>query len=177
MTAARAPTVGCASRGPAAADGASRRWAGGRLRADEILQRHVPGMSCSAVAIADGRDAVVLGLTEQLHRGRYEWTGNVTPPRLPAAELAELDGRLRAVCAEVASRFAVRGAFGVDGIWDGRELWVLEVNPRPTASLELFERRSVRRARSRRARCQRAHIGRAGAAQVCKGETRAVRGP
>ena len=32
----------------------------------------------------------------------------------------------------------MRGAFGVDGIWDGRELWVLEVNPRPTASLELF---------------------------------------
>ena len=80
--------------------------------------------------------------------GAYEWTGNVTPPRLPAAELAELDGRFRAVCAEVASRFGVRGAFGVDGIWDGRELWVLEVNPRPTASLELFEAGSVRRARS-----------------------------
>jgi uncharacterized protein len=114
------------------------RWAGGRLRTGEILQRYVPGMSCSAVAIGDGRTAAILGLTEQLHRGRYEWTGNVTPPRLPRAELAELDGRLRAVCAEVASRFAVCGAFGVDGIWDGRELWVLEVNPRPTASLELF---------------------------------------
>jgi uncharacterized protein len=116
------------------------RWTGGRLRAGQILQRHVPGMSCSAVAIADGRHAVVLGLTEQLHRRRHEWTGNVTPPRLPAAELAELDGQLRAVCAEVAARFALRGAFGVDGIWDGRELWVLEVNPRPTASLELFGR-------------------------------------
>jgi uncharacterized protein len=128
----RKPQAGGGGRGV-------RRWAGGRLGAGEILQRHVPGLSCSAVAIADGRRAVVLGLTEQLHRGRYEWTGNVTPPRLPVAELAELDGRLRAVCAEVASRFAVRGAFGVDGIWDGRELWVLEVNPRPTASLELFE--------------------------------------
>jgi predicted ATP-grasp superfamily ATP-dependent carboligase len=115
-----------------------RRWAGGQLRAGEILQRQVPGMSCSAVAIGDGRNAAVLGVTEQLHRRRYQWTGNVTPPRLPAAQLAELDGRLRAVCAEVASRFALRGAFGVDGIWDGRELWVLEVNPRPTAALELF---------------------------------------
>ena len=28
-------------------------------------------------------DAAVLGLTEQLHRGRYEWMGNITPPRLP----------------------------------------------------------------------------------------------
>jgi predicted ATP-grasp superfamily ATP-dependent carboligase len=127
----RKPRAGGGGRG-------IRRWAGGRLRADEILQRHVPGMSCSAVAIADGRSATMLGLTEQLHRGQYQWTGNVTPPRLPRAELAELDGRLRVVCAEVASRFGVRGAFGVDGIWDGRELWVLEVNPRPTAALELF---------------------------------------
>ena len=115
-----------------------RRWAGGRLRAGEILQRRVPGVSCSAVAIGDGRDAAVLGVTEQLHRRRYEWIGNVTPPRLPPAERDELDGRLRAVCAEVASRFGVRGAFGVDVIWDGREAWVLEVNPRPTAALELF---------------------------------------
>jgi predicted ATP-grasp superfamily ATP-dependent carboligase len=62
----------------------------------------------------------------------------VVPPRLPAGELAELDGQLRAVCAEVAARFGVRGAFGVDAVWDGRHAWVLEVNPRPPASLELF---------------------------------------
>ena len=68
----------------------------------------------------------------------FQWTGNVTPPRLPDAELAELDGQLRAVCAEVAARFGVRGAFGVDAIWDGRHAWVLEVNPRPPAGLELF---------------------------------------
>jgi len=114
-----------------------RRWAGGRLRPTEILQRHVDGLSCSAVSIGDGRRAAVLGVTEQLHRG-FGWVGNVTPPRLPDAELAELDGRLRAVCEGVASRFGVRGAFGVDAVWDGRDAWVLEVNPRPPASLELF---------------------------------------
>jgi uncharacterized protein len=116
-----------------------RRWAGGRLRPAEILQRRVDGMSCSAVSIGDGRRAVLLGLTEQLHhRPGVQWTGNLTPPRLPGAELAELDGQLGAVCTEVASRFGVRGAFGVDAIWDGRHAWVLEVNPRPTAGLELF---------------------------------------
>ena len=134
------PDAGVWLRKPRASGGGRgiRGWAGGRLRANEILQRRVPGVSCSAVAIGDGRDATVLGITEQLHRRRYEWIGNVTPPRLPAAERDELDGRLRAVCAEVASRFGVRGAFGVDVIWDGREAWVLEVNPRPTAALELF---------------------------------------
>jgi predicted ATP-grasp superfamily ATP-dependent carboligase len=116
-----------------------RRWAGGRLRASEIVQRRVRGLSCSAVAIADGRRAAVLGLTEQLHRRPgFQWTGNVAPPRLPEGERFELDDRLRAVCDEVAARFGVRGAFGVDAIWDGHHAWVLEVNPRPPAGLELF---------------------------------------
>jgi uncharacterized protein len=116
-----------------------RRWAGGALRPAEILQRRIDGLSCSAVAIGDGRSAAVLGLTEQLHRPPgFAWTGNVTPPRLPAAESEELAGRLGAVCDEVAARFGVRGAFGVDAVWDGRHAWVLEVNPRPPAALELF---------------------------------------
>jgi uncharacterized protein len=116
-----------------------RRWMGGRLRRTEILQRRVHGLSCSAVAIGDGRRATPLGVTEQLHRhAGFQWTGNLTPPRLPEGELGELDGQLRAVCAEVAARFGVRGAFGVDAIWDGRHAWVLEVNPRPPAGLELF---------------------------------------
>src|SRR5262249_16126629 len=70
--------------------------------------------------------------------GGFGWIGNVTPSRLPEAELAALDRQLRAVCAEVVARFGVRGAFGVDAVWDGRHAWVLEVNLRPSASLELF---------------------------------------
>jgi predicted ATP-grasp superfamily ATP-dependent carboligase len=128
----RKPRLGGGGRGV-------RRWAGGRLRPTEILQRRVGGMSCSAVAIGDGRRSVLLGLTEQLHRPPgAQWTGNLAPPRLPGSELAELGGQLSAVCAEVTARFGVRGAFGVDAIWDGRHAWVLEVNPRPTAGLELF---------------------------------------
>jgi predicted ATP-grasp superfamily ATP-dependent carboligase len=116
-----------------------RRWRGGRLRTSDIVQRLIQGLSCSAVAIADGRDATVLGITEQLHRQpSFGWTGNLTPPRLPEGEQAELGGRLEAVCAEIAARFGVRGAFGVDAIWDGRHAWMLEVNPRPPAGLELF---------------------------------------
>jgi predicted ATP-grasp superfamily ATP-dependent carboligase len=130
----RKPRLGGGGRGV-------RRWTGGRLLPTEIVQRHVAGSSCSVVAIGDGRRAAVLGLTEQLHRPQsFQWIGNVTPPRLPEVERTELDGQLRAVCTEVAARFGVRGAFGVDAIWDGRQAWVLEVNPRPPAALELFGR-------------------------------------
>ena len=109
-----------------------RRWSGGRLRRTEILQRRVDGLSCSAVAVGNGRDAVVLGP----HRA--------AAPRLlvdrqrGAASPTTSARQLRAACEAVVVRFGVRGAFGIDAIWDGRRAWVLEVNPRPTASLELF---------------------------------------
>jgi uncharacterized protein len=128
----RKPRLGGGGRGV-------RRWVGGKLRSTEILQRRVFGTSCSAVAIGDGRRAAVVGVTEQLHLlSGFRWTGNVAPPRLPDNELAELHRQLGAVCAEVTKRFGVRGAFGVDAVWDGRHAWVIEVNPRPPASLELF---------------------------------------
>ena len=94
---------------------------------------------------ADGVAAVVLGLTEQLVGRRefgvrgYRWCGNIVPPRLPAAELEALVGQARAICCCLAGAFALRGLFGVDFIWDGERAWTVEVNPRPTASLEAIE--------------------------------------
>ena len=118
-----------------------RDWRGGALPAGTYLQERIDGLPCSAAAVADGVDAVVLGVTEQLVGRRefgvrgYRWCGNITPPRLePEALLREA----RAICSRVAGAFGLRGLFGVDFIWDGRRAWTLEVNPRPTASLELF---------------------------------------
>jgi predicted ATP-grasp superfamily ATP-dependent carboligase len=90
-------------------------------------------------------DAVVLGLTEQLVGQRafgvsgYRWCGNLVPPRLPAGEREALLGQARAICSCLAGAFALRGLFGVDFMWDGERAWTLEVNPRPTASLEAIE--------------------------------------
>ena len=39
----------------------------------------------------------------------------------------------------MAAAFGLRGLFGVDFIWDGERAWTIEVNPRPTASLEAIE--------------------------------------
>jgi hypothetical protein len=117
-------------------------WRGGALRAGSVLQERVDGVACSAAAVGNGQDAVVLGLTEQLVGKRafgvrgYRWCGNVVPPRVPAAELLD---QARAVCSCVAAAFALRGLFGVDFIWDGERAWTIEVNPRPTASLEAIE--------------------------------------
>jgi predicted ATP-grasp superfamily ATP-dependent carboligase len=85
---------------------------------------------------------MVLGVAEQLVGERafgvrgHRWCGNVVPPRLPAGEREALLAQARAVCSRLAAAFALRGAFGVDFIWDGERAWTIEVNPRPTASLE-----------------------------------------
>ena len=119
-----------------------RDWRGGRLPAGTYAQERIDGLPCSAAAVADGRDAVVLGTSEQLVGERafgvrgYRWCGNLTPPRLPPRERRALLEQARAICSCLAAAFALRGLFGVDFIWDGEHAWTHEVNPRPTASLE-----------------------------------------
>src|SRR6202008_427806 len=100
---------------------------------------------CSVAAVADGRAAAVLGVSEQLVGRKalgtsgFRWCGNVVPARPPLGEREALLEGAVAICAHVARAFALRGLFGVDLIWDGARAWVLEVNPRPTASLAAIE--------------------------------------
>jgi len=151
------PETFSAAEAPAAADrardwvakpalgGGGRRvraWRGGRLRGGDVVQARIAGVPCSAAAVADGRSAVLLGVSEQLVGRRafgargFVWCGNVAPPRLPPAERDALGRAATGICAHVAGAFGLRGVFGVDLVWDGELAWVIEVNPRPTASLE-----------------------------------------
>ena len=119
-----------------------RAWRGGALPAGVVVQERIDGVVCSAAAVADGVDAVVLGISEQLVGRRafgvrgHRWCGNLVPPRLETTALLEQG---RAICSCLASAFALRGLFGVDFVWDGERAWTIEVNPRPTASLEAIE--------------------------------------
>jgi predicted ATP-grasp superfamily ATP-dependent carboligase len=122
-----------------------REWRGGGVGAAHIVQERISGVSCSAAAVADGRSAALLGVSEQLigrpalgARG-YAWCGSLVPPRLAAQQRYALAEAARAVTAHLAAAFGLRGLFGVDMVWDGERAWVVEVNPRPTASLETIE--------------------------------------
>ena len=122
-----------------------RAWRGGVLPKGAVVQERIDGVACSAAAVGNGVDAVVLGITEQLVGWRafggrgYRWCGNVVPPRLSAGERDGLLAQARAVCRDLAGAFGLRGLFGVDVVWDGERAWTIEVNPRPTASLEAIE--------------------------------------
>ncbi len=113
-----------------------------------ILQEYVPGMTCSASFVANGRDCVILGLTEQLigqtqfgARG-FRYCGNILPllpARNPATGRAIL-GQVKGITKMVTRKFGLTGVNGLDFILRGDQPWVTEVNPRYSASMELIER-------------------------------------
>jgi predicted ATP-grasp superfamily ATP-dependent carboligase len=101
-------------------------------------QRLIKGESCSAIFIAERGRARLLGACRQLHggpSGPYAYRGNFGPIMLP--EL--LKSRLSRLGAVLAGGFELAGLFGVDYILADGEPWLLEVNPRYTASVELIE--------------------------------------
>ncbi len=123
-------------------------WAATAEREPLVWQRFVPGLPISAAYVMTANGARLLGASWQFiggawcRAGDFSWCGGVAARRGTAADpcrpflapLARLGDQL-------AARFRPRGAIGVDCIAtdDGR-LCVLEVNPRPTASMELHER-------------------------------------
>ena len=132
------PTSGRWLRKPLRGGGGTRvrEWRGGALPKGTFLQERIDGVPCSAAAEGD----VVLGITEQLVGRRefgvrgYRWCGNLVPPRVPVP----LD-QVQAICSRLVAAFGLRGSYGVDFVWDGERARVVEVNPRPTASLEVID--------------------------------------
>lgn len=123
------------------AGGAQVRFAaGGRPGAGAYFQRFETGRTLSALFLADGRRACIVGLNEQwtaparpgrpfLYGGAV---GGVTLPRGPAA-------RLRAGLDALVAATGLVGLNGMDFLLQEQECLVLEVNPRPTATLDLYD--------------------------------------
>jgi predicted ATP-grasp superfamily ATP-dependent carboligase len=99
----------------------------------------------SVAFVANGQRAVGLGVTEQLIGRRafgasgYQWCGNLLPALLPHDELIALMNEAQALANHVTTAFGLYGVNGVDFIWHGGRIWTIEINPRPSASLELMD--------------------------------------
>lgn len=108
-----------------------------------ICQEYITGKPGSFSFVADGSSSLVLGISEQLTgtgtlNGReFGYSGNLFPLRVPDPEhlLATLEGIAR----RLTITFKLKGLNGVDFIFDGENCWVIEVNPRYSASMELFD--------------------------------------
>lgn len=103
------------------------------------FQRELAGTPMSALFLADGEAARVVGVARQIVRplGRrpFVFRGGVGPVAVAAevaAQLAHIVGRLTAA-------LALRGLNGIDFIVDvDGTVQLLELNPRPTAAINLF---------------------------------------
>jgi len=104
-------------------------------------QEFVPGQTVSGLFWSDGETVHLLAVAEQLvgmpqfGATDFLFCGSVLPAQIDA----EIEHQVYRAGAAVARRASLRGLFGVDGVVRGQELYVLEVNPRWTASVELFE--------------------------------------
>jgi predicted ATP-grasp superfamily ATP-dependent carboligase len=116
----------------------------------EFVQERLEGACGSAAFVADGRDAMLLGTSEQIVGGEplgeilgappFRYAGSIVGP--PGHFLdAAAEARLMDAGGRIARRFRLRGLFGLDVIRVRGEAHVIEVNPRWTASMELIEER------------------------------------
>jgi uncharacterized protein len=114
--------------------------AGGEAAAGEgYFQRRAAGRSLSLLFLADGRRAEVVGVSRQVTRRvgdrRYTYAGAVGPIDLPASVSRGLLDALQALVAHT----GLVGCNSVDFLLAGTEPAMLEVNPRPSATMDLYD--------------------------------------
>lgn len=107
--------------------------------AGAYYQREVAGVPMSVLVLADGKHWRLAGVSRQivapLGRHPYVYRGGIGPVTLAPAAHEGLARMLDALVPE----FGLRGLNGVDFMLQDERPLLLELNPRPTASLALFE--------------------------------------
>jgi len=103
------------------------------------FQRKVSGTAVAALFLADGERASVLGFSGQWSlptpHQPYRYGGAVRPATL-APRTANL---LSAAVQRLAASMSLIGLNSADFLVDGELFWLLEINPRPGATLDIFE--------------------------------------
>ena len=116
------------------------RWRGGSSPDPDAMffQQRITGTSCAAIFVRTGASTQLVGVTRQyLGQGgnRFAYRGSLGPwplARLVEQEIADL-GQV------IGTEFKLIGVFGIDLVIDKERIWLIEVNPRYTASVEVLE--------------------------------------
>ncbi|MCB1908637.1 MAG: ATP-grasp domain-containing protein [Rhodocyclaceae bacterium] len=102
------------------------------------FQREQAGVPMSALFVADRQRARVLGFSRQLVRplgGRpMVYRGCIGPVTVDAA----VAGRIAGIADTLTRAFELRGVNGIDFLLDGMGVAILELNPRPVASIAVL---------------------------------------
>jgi uncharacterized protein len=109
-----------------------------------MLQKFITGKSCSASFVANGRDCVLVGITEQLvglgafGAQGFRYCGNVLPVREAVDRV--IPEKVRRLAEFLTQEYGLTGVNGFDFILHGDQVTLTEINPRYSASMELIER-------------------------------------
>jgi predicted ATP-grasp superfamily ATP-dependent carboligase len=129
----------CKRRG--GAGGAHIRHADGQAVAGSgrYYQAITAGQPISALFVANGHAARLVGLSRQwsapTKRAPFRYGGCVGPVTLPP-RLAE---RVAEACDALAAAFGLVGLNSLDMLIEGDDFTILEINPRPGATLDIFD--------------------------------------
>jgi predicted ATP-grasp superfamily ATP-dependent carboligase len=103
-------------------------------------QRERSGVPMSATFVANGAEAVILGFNRQLVRPQgdrpFVFSGVIGPVAVADAVRLQIVAALR----DLTAAFSIRGLGSIDFLLRGDAAEVLEINPRPPASLDLYDR-------------------------------------
>ena len=108
---------------------------------DRFFQEFVGATAISVVAHADDKSAVVLGCTHQLTglenfgASGFKYCGSIGPAKLPETMFREI----ARITNSLTKDFDLNGVFGIDFVINQDSIWLIEVNPRYPASLEILE--------------------------------------
>jgi predicted ATP-grasp superfamily ATP-dependent carboligase len=130
--------------------GVRRAAAGETVPPGVYLQKYLDGRAGSAAFLADGQTAHLIGVCAQvagweaLGAPGFRHAGNLfdaTAPLTGPERLLDASGvdDARRIAAGLAAQFGLRGMAGFDFIAVGGRPHVIEVNPRWTASMELYD--------------------------------------
>jgi predicted ATP-grasp superfamily ATP-dependent carboligase len=104
-------------------------------------QRRVTGMPISALLLANGRRALILGWSAQWSSptasGLFRYGGAVRPAPIES----KTAGALAAALQRLVATARLVGLNSADFLVDRDKFWLLEINPRPGATLDIFEPR------------------------------------
>jgi predicted ATP-grasp superfamily ATP-dependent carboligase len=102
-----------------------------------VVQKFVKGKDYSVSFLGDGVAAEVVSVNEQL-MGKKEfgarefwYCGNITP--VPFEDM-------HSMCMKLVKEFKLKGSCGLDFVVKNGSVYMMEVNPRPQATLELVEK-------------------------------------
>lgn len=110
----------------------------GKQQPNQYFQQKIEGIPVSLLFIADGNTTQTVGFNLQLlsptTSSPYRFAGAVSQFALPVAiqEVFEKTAHL------LTKHLALRGCNSLDAIFDGEQVWVLELNPRLSASFNCY---------------------------------------